>query len=545
MSGKHILLVEPDYKNKYPPIGLMKLSTYHKSRGDNVHFCKGLSKVSVEKVWDRIYITSLFTFHYELTVSTIRFYKRAVNSISDIFVGGILASLLPDKLEQSTGVSNIITGQLEDSKIIGYNDHKNIDKMPLDYDILDDINYQYPAGDNYFAYTTRGCPNRCSFCAVPKLEPEFKTTNHIYKQIQQIDARFGKKRNLLLLDNNILNAPDLASIISDIKKAGFEKQPNFIPPSPLLTFTRRIEENVNSDKNFNAAIDYLNSFRSRIKNKDILDEYDQLLQQIQNSHMQKRSLLARKTKLLAIIDKYYNKVRKQRYVDFNQGIDARLLTEERLQILCTIPISPLRIAFDSITETKIYVKAVRLASKYGFKELSNYMLYNHNDKPEDLWQRLMINADLRDELGVNIFSFPMKYIPVFELNREYVGKHWNKKYIRAVQAILLVKKGIVSTNRSFFEKAFGKTIEEFYEILLMPEDFIIYRFHFEGNGLAQEWSNLYKSLTDTEKDLLIKTLKTNKIILLNDQIYSQKINKILSYYEIEYETNKKMVVEED
>jgi hypothetical protein len=247
-------------------------------------------------------------------------------------------------------------------------------------------------------------------------------------------------------------------------------------------------------------------------------------------------------KLLSIIDIYKNKTLKQRHVDFNQGIDARLLTEDRLKIICELPISPLRIAFDSIGETKIYTRAVHLAHKFGFRELSNYMLYNHNDKPEDLWQRLRINADLRDELGVNIYSFPMKYIPVFEIDREYLGKHWNKKYIRAIQAILLVKRGIVSTNRSFFEKAFGKTLEEFYEILMMPEDFIIYRFYFEGNGLAQEWQSLYYDLTIENKSLLLETIKNNRVDLVSNQNYSNPLNKILSYYEIEYVPKKTKII---
>lgn len=62
---RRILLVEPKYKNKYPPLGLMKISTYHKQKGDEVTFVKGCNKELKNKKWDRIYITTLFYFLLE------------------------------------------------------------------------------------------------------------------------------------------------------------------------------------------------------------------------------------------------------------------------------------------------------------------------------------------------------------------------------------------------------------------------------------------------------------------------------------------------
>jgi len=63
-----------------------------------------------------------------------------------------------------------------------------------------------------------------------------------------------------------------------------------------------------------------------------------------------------------LYEKYRNKAPKLRYVDFNQGVDARLITEDKMKLLSEIPINPLRIAFDSLLWKDIYVRAVRLAA---------------------------------------------------------------------------------------------------------------------------------------------------------------------------------------
>ena len=43
MEPKRVLLIEPGYPNKYPPLGLMKLAAYHgpHGRGDHVRFING------------------------------------------------------------------------------------------------------------------------------------------------------------------------------------------------------------------------------------------------------------------------------------------------------------------------------------------------------------------------------------------------------------------------------------------------------------------------------------------------------------------------
>jgi hypothetical protein len=91
---KRVLLVEPAYKVKYPPLGLMKISTYHKSRDDEVVFYKGTSAAVRDQNWDIIYITTMFTFQWKRTIETIQFYQRGKQkNRKNIKVGGILGSL--------------------------------------------------------------------------------------------------------------------------------------------------------------------------------------------------------------------------------------------------------------------------------------------------------------------------------------------------------------------------------------------------------------------------------------------------------------------
>ncbi len=468
--SKKILLIEPDFKNKYPPLGLMKISTYHKKKGHEVTFYKGYSKALKEKLWDRIYISSLFTFYWSKTISTIKYYSKSVKNISDIYVGGVMATLLKGDIQKEAGVS-VIEGLLNQQGKIGYSDDHIIDSLVPDYSIINDksnslLDYVYPTKDCYIAYATRGCIRQCKFCAVHRIEPHFSNSLSIAKQVKAIKDNFGEKKDLLLLDNNILASPDFKKIIDEIKSIGFAKDSVYV-------------QEINGKK-----------------------------------------------------------ITVKRYVDFNQGIDARLLTKEKMKLLSEIAIRPLRIAFDRIIYKDIYSEKVRWAAEFGIQQLSNYILFNFDDTPEDFYERLKINIDLNEEFEKNdfksrIWSFPMKYAPIngeFSKTRQYTGQNWNRKYLRGIQCILIATHGVVGPKKEFFEKAFGRDINEFKKILSMPEDYIIYRKKYEKNNKNDEWLRHIKDLSNDEHKKFWNIIKENRSVEIDGQSLTKNLKLALMHY---------------
>jgi len=217
-----VLLVEPDYKAKFPPLGLLKIGTYHRSRGDEVRLVRGVLKDA--GYWDRVYVTSLFSFHHRKTIDTILRYKKVVDDdLTRIFVGGVYATLCPKTVFQETGVWPI-QGQINRPNLLGMgDDDATVDCLIPDYSLLDELDYDYGLGDSYFGYATRGCVNRCPFCAVPQLEPKFDPYTGLREYVTAIAARFGERQDLVLMDNNILASKQFKRIIQDMIALGFQR----------------------------------------------------------------------------------------------------------------------------------------------------------------------------------------------------------------------------------------------------------------------------------------------------------------------------------
>src|SRR5438034_11776653 len=123
MANKRILLIEPGYKNKYPPLGLMKIAQYHgpDGKGDRVKFIKGEDKGVLDECWDRIYVTTLFSFEWKRISESIDFAIEASgNQPTNVFVGGIAASLMHSAFlgESRWRGVRFITGLLKESPAI-------------------------------------------------------------------------------------------------------------------------------------------------------------------------------------------------------------------------------------------------------------------------------------------------------------------------------------------------------------------------------------------------------------------------------------------
>jgi len=206
---------------------------------------------------------------------------------------------------------------------------------------------------------------------------------------------------------------------------------------------------------------------------------------------------------------------RKRIVDFNQGIDARLIARNPslAKQLGRIPVDPIRLAFDFLSRSmeRDYRSAVKLLAEQGFNSFTTYLLYNYHDSPEDFYRRLEINAELNEELGIRISGFPMRYIPITDLKRGYVAPKWNWRWLRGIQCVLQATHGLVSPNPIFMRAAFGKNRDEFFRILSMPDRYIIYREHYKSTGETTDWTRKFGRLSaDNKKDLFAVLERLNK-----------------------------------
>jgi hypothetical protein len=312
-----ILLVEPSYYTKFPPLGLLKLASYYRSRGNQVKLVRGLHE-DVGFNPDQIAVTSLFTYAWKQVHEAIDYYHNKFNT-AKMKVGGIYASLMPSRLQSAFPFIDVNVGLFEEA-----------DKYLPAYDLLEEVE-EWKKWDSTILFTSRGCIRHCPYCVVPQIEGNIRRTIDDLKRY----VYPGHKR-IILWDNNFFASPNWKKLLTELYDIGL----------PL---------------------------------------------------------------------------------DFNQGVDCRLIDDEKAGIIAKLRISNIRLAFDNIDEKNAFTKAVTCFSNSGInrRKIFAYVLYNFYDEQHlgDIPGAFFTRINHIAELGC--VSYPMRYEPLSALEKNrFVSPLW-------------------------------------------------------------------------------------------------------------------------
>lgn len=321
-----ILFVEPQYYSKYPPLGLLKLASYHRSRGDKISLVRGLEQ-NLNTDPDIVYITSLFTFAWAPVHKAIEYYQKKFPG-TKISVGGLYASIMPDRVKFHYPFVDIHVGL-----------HESAEQYMPAYDILNTVE-KWKNWDSSILFSTRGCIRNCPFCVVPKLEGKIRVAisdvqNFIHPDHKQV----------ILWDNNFLASPQWRKTIIDLKETGLK-------------------------------------------------------------------------------------------IDFNQGLDARLMDEEKAQHIADLNMPTIRMAYDFKDEKTAVERAVEHLEEAGIRrrKILFYTLFNfynpgneYGDTPESFLEII------QDIANLGCVSYPMRYEPITSLKKnQFVSPLWAPEQLEAI-----------------------------------------------------------------------------------------------------------------
>jgi len=109
-------------------------------------------------------------------------------------------------------------------------------------------------------------------------------------------------------------------------------------------------------------------------------------------------------------------------IDFNQGLDARILTDHHALQFAKLPKDTIiRLAWDHISTENLYRQSFERLVRAGVKpsQIRTYVLIGYHDTPEDALYRLETVRSL------GALPNPMRYQPLDAMKRnEYVGESW-------------------------------------------------------------------------------------------------------------------------
>jgi hypothetical protein len=173
-------LIDVDGHN-FPNIPLMKISAWHKQRGDSVEWYEPMFSGHLDKV----YMSKIFSFSPE--------YPYYIDA---------------DEIEK--GGSGYCIGLGEDGK--EFFDKSKDKALPYEIEHIYPDYSLYPeqTKDTAFGVLTRGCPRQCSFCHTSQKDG---TISH---KVADLSEFWRGQKNIMLLDQNILACKDWRSLLQQL-----------------------------------------------------------------------------------------------------------------------------------------------------------------------------------------------------------------------------------------------------------------------------------------------------------------------------------------
>ena len=160
-------LIDVDSHN-FPNLAMMKISAWHKSRGDTVEWWFPLEH------YDIVYVSKTFGDEYSTTDTTV------IQADKIIYGGtGFAISVVDGKEVYEKANDGELPPEIEHS-------------FP-DYGLYPDL-----TKNTAFGFLTRGCPNNCAFCCVTKKEGK------VSHKVADLEEFWNGQKHIKLLDPNIL-----------------------------------------------------------------------------------------------------------------------------------------------------------------------------------------------------------------------------------------------------------------------------------------------------------------------------------------------------
>lgn len=174
-------LIDVDGHN-FPNIPLMKLSAWHKARGDTVEWYEPLIHGFPNPPLDKVYMSKVFSFSPD--------YEYFVNA-KEVVKGGSGYCISLENGKEAFDKSK--------DKELPY----EIEHIYPDYSI-------YGITDTAYGFLTRGCPRGCDFCHVKVKE------GLCSRKVADLSEFWNGQKNIVLCDPNILACKDWKSLFQQL-----------------------------------------------------------------------------------------------------------------------------------------------------------------------------------------------------------------------------------------------------------------------------------------------------------------------------------------